>query len=339
MSTNELTISKSKISEKSKNNTFEIIRLLLPILGLFILEINYFFTPNYLGQQTTTIYPTISGIFGALYLILLIFFRDKQIYKNKISIKTILYEKAPLYFVVSLLFIFWDTITLKTGILPLPYFPWMDRIINSAITDRAILAASVSASLKLLGTGYIAGALIGFITGVLAGWNEKWNYWITPLTKLIGPIPVTTWIPIVMLLAPSNFSGSVFLIALGVWFPVSITTSSGVSSVRRAFFEVAKTLGADEKFLIFNVAIPAALPNVFIGLFQGMGVACATLIVAEMMGVKAGLGWYITWSIGWAEYSKVFASILIICITFTAVNSLLNVVKNKVLSWQKGVVK
>ncbi|MDS1030786.1 ABC transporter permease subunit [Bacillota bacterium LX-D] len=155
------------------------------------------------------------------------------------------------------------------------------------------------------------------MTGVSIGWNKKCNYWIMPLLNIIGPIPATAWIPIAMAVFPTSFWASVFLIILAVWFPVTVMTSSGIANVRNAFFEVAKTLGASQRYLIFRDAIPAAFPMIFIGLFMGLGGSFLTLIVSEMLGVKAGLGWYINWAQGWAEYSKVYASLIVIALIFS----------------------
>ena len=82
-----------------------------------------------------------------------------------------------------------------------------------------------------------------------------------------------------------------FLIALATGFPVTVLTWSGVASVNAAYYDVARTLGASQQFLILRVAIPAAMPSVFVGLFMGLGGSFAVLVVAEMMGVKSGLGW------------------------------------------------
>ncbi|MFX8453513.1 ABC transporter permease subunit, partial [Acinetobacter baumannii] len=81
-------------------------------------------------------------------------------------------------------------------------------------------------------------------------------------------------------------------------FPVAILTWSGIAAVPSSYYDVARTLGAGERFLILKVAVPAAMPSVFVGLFMGMGASFAVLVVAEMMGVKAGLGWYLQWAQG-----------------------------------------
>jgi NitT/TauT family transport system permease protein len=156
---------------------------------------------------------------------------------------------------------------------------------------------------------------------------------------MLGPIPATAWIPVALTVFPTSFSASVFLVALAVWFPVTIMSSSGIAGVPNAYFDVARTLGADNRFLIFKVAIPAALPLIFIGLFMGLTTSFLALIVAEMLGVKAGLGWYISWAQSWAEYDKVYAVLIIISFVFSNLITILFKIRDRVLIWQKGVVK
>src|SRR6059058_1908426 len=105
-----------------------------------------------------------------------------------------------------------------------------------------------------------------------------------------GPDSATAWIPIVMVVSPSAIISAAGLIALTVWFPVTMLTASGISNTRASYLDVARTLGAGRGYLIFRVAVPAASPNIFIGLFMGLGASFLTLIVAETVGVKSGLG-------------------------------------------------
>ncbi|MCD2348519.1 ABC transporter permease [Clostridium guangxiense] len=252
---------------------------------------------------------------------------------------TKLNEKAPIMSVLILILSFWEILTSKLAILPLPYFPAPGQVIDAIITDWNRILVSALYSLRLLAVGFLVGAILGLITGVMIGWNKKLNYWLSPLQKIIGPIPATAWIPIAMTIFPTTFTASIFILALAVWFPVTVMTSSGVANVRKSYFEVAQTLGAGERYLIFKVAIPAALPNIFIGLFMGLGMSFVTLIVAEMLGVKAGLGWYINWAQGWAEYSKVYASLVVMSLIFSTIITLLFKVRDKVLIWQRGLIK
>jgi NitT/TauT family transport system permease protein len=160
-----------------------------------------------------------------------------------------------------------------------------------------------------------------------------------PLLKLVGPVPATAWIPLAMVLSPTPMFSAVALIALAVWFPVTMLTMSGISNTRASYLDVARTLGAGRAYLIFRVALPAAMPSIFIGLFMGLGAAFLTLVVAESVGVKAGLGWYVSWAQGWAEYGKVYGALIIMAAFFSTIMTLLFKLRDRVLVWQKGTIK
>src|SRR5207247_11049659 len=142
-------------------------------------------------------------------------------------------------------------------------------------------------------------------------WSSLVRYWGMPLLKVVVPIPAIAWIAFSICVAPSAIVSAAGLIALAVLFPVTMLTASGVSNTRASYLDVARTLGAGRAYLIFRIAIPAAVPNIFIGLFMGLGASFLTLVVAESVGVKSGLGWYVSWAQGWAEYGKVFAALII----------------------------
>jgi NitT/TauT family transport system permease protein len=246
---------------------------------------------------------------------------------------------CPIIAAAMVLLTMWETITSGLRWLPLPYFPSPAGVLGSLIEDRALLFDSTWHSLLLLLSGYGLGVVIALITGVCIGWFGRARYWGMPLLKVIGPIPATAWIPLAMVISPTAMFSAVAVIALAVWFPVTMLTASGISNTRASYLDVARTLGATEKYLIFRVAIPAAMPNIFIGLFMGLGASFLTLIVAETVGVKSGLGWYMAWAQGWAEYGKVYAALVIMAAFFSTIMTLLFKVRDRVLVWQKGTIK
>lgn len=311
----------------------------LPLILTIALILQYKLVPNFPKYASNKIAYPISDtytIFVGIFATALLVYYIASIFSDKVYEK--LLYKAPLYCVIIVTLGLYDYATLKTGKLPLPYFPWIDRILLAIIDDRLMLLDCIKNSLILLFSGYFTGATVGLITGVGAGWSKRIRYWVMPLIKVLGPIPSTTWISIILIVASSLFGGSVFMIALGVWYPVTMSAFNGVSNVARSNFEVARTFGVKNVGLVFKVAIPAAMPSIFNGLTQGMSIACTALMVAEMLGVESGLGWYINWQRGWAEFAKMYAAVIIICLTFTAVNLVLTLIKKRVLRWQEGNV-
>ena len=305
----------------------------LPVLAGCLALAEYLWVPNLKGNRST---PTYAYFLAVLILASLAFFaaafRSRRVFYR-------LRYKAPFYAFVFLLLAGYDILTLKRGTLMLPYFPWVDEILNAAWQDRAYLLDCTLNSLFLLFSGYFVGAGLGLVTGVACGYNRGVDYWVAPFMKLLGAIPSPTWIPVVMVVASSLFAGSVFIIALGVWYSLTIATMTGIRNIDRSFYEAARTLGARPRHLVVNVALPFALPNILQGLTQGMSSACMALIVAEMVGVESGLGWYVSWQKSWAQYGKMYAAIIVLCIVFVSVNWGLARIRRRLLRWQEGVVQ
>lgn len=307
---------------------------LLPMIGYLLAMGEYLLIPDKYNNANPERYI----IFLSVPMVLYVIFWVKAALQYKKGDK-VLYDKvrykAPFYTALYLLLLVYDYCSLKTGILTQPFIPWINDIINAAILDYKELLKCTLFTLRLLFLGYFSGVVVGLITGIACGYSTKVRYWVQPLIQVLGPIPTATWIPLIMILASSLFGGSVFIVALGTWFAVTTASMTGISNIDKAYYDAAKTLGADKYQLVFKVAIPHALPSIFQGMTQGMSSACISLMIAEMMGVEAGLGWYITWSKAWACYNKMFAAIVVICLTFNAVTFVLNKIKSQALRWQK----
>lgn len=227
----------------------------------------------------------------------------------------------------------------KFSLLPVLFFPSLDRVFGVFISDADIFLRCIASSGKLLLIGFGIGAVLGFTTGVLIGFNKTFAYWFNPLTKIIGPIPATSWSPLVLSLFSTSYQAAVFMIALSVWFPITVMTSSGIQNVQQTYFEVADTLGAGKFYKIFKVGIPASLPSVFLGFFYATTGSFVTLVTAEMFGCKIGIGWYLNWQKSMMLYANVYAGLILLAVLCNLIIKLLFVLRGKLLGWQKGIIK
>ena len=220
------------------------------------------------------------------------------------------------------------------------------------ITDPIAKGVGIGTSAHAVGTskalqmGEVEGAMSGLsiavagvLTGVAIGFSKGARYWIYPLVRVLGPIPSTAWIPLAMISFPTVVSASAFLIALAVWFPTSVLTASGISSIPNAYFEAAATLGASNRYALWKVGIPAAMPHMFLGLFNGTTASFITLVTAEMMGAKYGIGWYVNWQKDMMAYANVYAGLIVMSVICYCIITLLFRARDHVLVWQKGVIK
>ncbi len=249
------------------------------------------------------------------------------------------FYRAPFLAGIILFFNVLNLITVKLALLPVLYFPSLDRVFGTLFEDYSLILKCVGYSSGILLTGIFGGLIVGFFMGVGVGFNKTLSYWINPIIRILGPIPSTAWIPIFLLLFPTARAASAFIIGISVWFPTVVLTSSGISNVKNSYFEVSSTLGASQFYRIFKVGVPAALPSIFLGLFNGICSSFVTLMTAEMIGAKYGMGWYVNWQKEMMCYSNVYAGLIVIAVLFYIVITLLFKLRDKLLLWQKGVIK
>lgn len=248
-------------------------------------------------------------------------------------------SRVPFRFAIGLVVALWDILGTKLLLLPQPFFPGPSRIIESFLIEGGYILNNTLYSLRLFTVGFTVGVAFGVGTGILIGWFPKVYYWVYPVLKITGVIPAVAWMPFALTLFPTPFSAAAFLIVICAWFPVAFLTAQGIASTPRVHFEVAKTLGANTSYLVFRVAIPHAMPQIFTGISTANGFAFTTLVMSEMMGQPGGLGYYINASKVWSAYYKVFAAIIVMAILFSAIMKIIGRIQGYVLRWQRGLVK
>jgi NitT/TauT family transport system permease protein len=306
--------------------------LAVPVAALIAFAVHWAVSRNEPAPETRTYFIFLGLVFG-------FGIAGAVLQKVWARLRRWMSEMCPIIAAAVMSLCVWELITSGFRWLPLPYFPSPAGVLQSMVNDRGLLFDSTWHSLLLLLSGYAIGVVVALVTGVCIGWYPMARYWGMPLLKVLGPIPATAWVPLAMVISPSGSASAVGLVALAVWFPVAMLTISGIANTRASYLDVARTLGAGQKYLIFRVAIPAAMPSIFIGLFMGLGTSFLTLIVAETVGVKSGLGWYVSWAQGWAEYGKVYGALVIMAAFFSTIMTLLFKLRDRVLVWQKGVIK
>lgn len=250
----------------------------------------------------------------------------------------VLIHYGPWLIAIGIWLALWELTTAKFGWLPKPFFSPPHGLLNVYVTDGQRLLICIFYTLRLWALGFLSGIVVGYAVGVALGWSKRFSYWGMPLLKLIGPVPATAWIPCTFYFFPTTFGASIFIVALASGIPVAILTASGVGSVNRAYYDVGRILGADNRYLIRRVAISAAMPHVFVGLFMALYYSFAVLVVAEMLGAKYGLGWYIQFQTAYSGYANVYAALLIMALLCAGIIRLLFVVRDRLLDWQQGFI-
>lgn len=313
-----------------KSNIYKPIILILSVFAAQVLEFALPDSP--LQKQAAR--PYFSWL---LWLILVLYFGIQLV--QVLQKKKIIFYQAPFIAGVVLLLNILNVVTAKFALLPTLYFPTLDQVFGTLVEDRSLILKCIGYSMGILSTGVLGGLIIGFFMGIGIGFSKRFSYWVNPFIRILGPIPSTAWIPIMLILFPTARSASAFIIGISVWFPTVVLTSSGISNVKNSYLEVASTLGSNTFQKMFTVAVPAAMPSIFLGLFNGICSSFVSLMTAEMIGAKYGMGWYVNWQKEMMCYANLYAGLIVIALLFFVVITVLFRVRDKVLVWQKGVIK
>ena len=108
---------------------------------------------------------------------------------------------------------------------------------------------------------------------------------------MVRNIPHLALIPLVILWFGIDEEAKIFLVALGVFFPIYINTQHGIRTVDPQLVEMGRTYGMSPAVLFRRVIFPGALPSIFVGLRYALGIMWLTLIVAETIAASSGIGY------------------------------------------------
>ena len=139
-------------------------------------------------------------------------------------------------------------------------------------------------------TGFAIGAGIGFALGMINGLSSMAETMLDSTLQMVRNIPHLALIPLVILWFGIDEEAKIFLVALGVFFPIYVNTLHGVRSVDRQLLEMGRAYGMNKRTLFWRVVLPGALPSIFVGLRYGLGIMWLTLIVAETISASSGIG-------------------------------------------------
>lgn len=168
----------------------------------------------------------------------------------------------------------------------------------------------VGASLVRILTGYLIGSALAVVLGLAGGVSLLARRALDPTINAIRPISITAWVPLALVLFGIGDRPAVFLTALATFFPVYINTLSGARYVDVGMIRAARMLGATRGEVIGKVVLPAALPSIAVGLRVAAAIAWTTVVIAEILGAKSGLGYVLIDSYNQFRFDYVIAAMI-----------------------------
>jgi len=156
------------------------------------------------------------------------------------------------------------------------------------------LIGHIWASLQRVLTALAFAIVIGVTLGIMIGWNRKLRLSVGTLFELVRPIPPIAWLPIIIMWYGIGEFPKVLIVFIGAIMPIVINTYTGIKMVDPNILDMGRVFNATNRQLLFEIAIPSAVPVIFAGIRNGLGVGWMVVLAAEMIGAKAGVGFLIT---------------------------------------------
>jgi NitT/TauT family transport system permease protein len=150
-------------------------------------------------------------------------------------------------------------------------------------------------SMKRILIAYSIAVVLGIGIGLVVGRSRSMRAAVLPYIEIIRPIPAVAWIPLAILMWPTEESSIIYITFLGALFPIILNTLHGVEQTPEVLVRAALSLGAKKSQVFRHVVFPAALPSIGAGLAIGMGVSWFSLLAGEIISGQYGIG-YFTWN-------------------------------------------
>jgi len=159
--------------------------------------------------------------------------------------------------------------------------------------QSGFLLESIGISLLRFAAGYLAAIAAGIALGLILGRVLWLRQLANPVIQILRPVSPIAWFPFIVLFFGIGNLPAIVIIFIAAFFPVLLSTVSGVRKIDPLIFKVAQNFGIRQPQLLFKIIFPAAFPTITVGLHIALGSAWIFLVAGEMVGAQSGLGYLI----------------------------------------------
>lgn len=207
------------------------------------------------------------------------------------------------------------------------------------LVTMPVFYTHILTSLERIYLGFSIAAGLGIVCGLLIGWYRPVADMLYPILELLRPIPAVAWVPLAIMLWPTERSSIVYITGLGAFFPIVLNTIHGVEGIDKMLVRAATSLGATRWAIFRDVVFPGAMPSIVTGLSVGMGVSWICLISAEMVAGQYGIGYYTWVAYGIVKYPSIVVGMLTIGVLGMASSAMVYAVGHKLMPWRPRTMK
>lgn len=232
------------------------------------------------------------------------------------------------------LLLLWQLLA-QVGVIPTRILPAPSAILLAGVS----LAASgelwhhLASSAGRAGTGFVIGASLGLVFGILTGILPRAEILLDSSFQMLRTIPPLAMIPLVILWFGIGEQARIFLVCVGVFFPVYLNTFHGIRSIDPGLLEMGRVYGLRRREIITHIILPGAMPSILVGIRFSLGIAWILLIVGEQIAADSGIGYMALNAREFMQTDVIVLSILLYALLGKFSDSLSRFLEATLLPW------
>ncbi|QHP66119.1 ABC transporter permease subunit (plasmid) [Bradyrhizobium sp. LCT2] len=233
-----------------------------------------------------------------------------------------------------LLVIIWESLA-QAGSLSPQVLPAPSKVIRTAykLATTGTLLNDLGVSLLRAAAGFALGAAVGAGLGVLVGFSPIAEAAIDRSVQMIRAIPFLAALPLVIVWLGVGEAEKIFLVALGVTFPIYINAVLGIRQVDPKLLELGRVQGLSSLQLIRRIILPGALPSILTGVRYALATAWLALVVAETIGAQSGIGFLAMDAREFLRTDVIILTIVIYALIGIAADAIARLLERRLLAW------
>ena len=270
------------------------------------------------------------GFAGILELVYLL----TSIFSKKLTTIT---ETGKLLSVIEILVLAWVIFGTKLNLLNAKMFPPAGMVFYQFVEDIQPLLSASLISMKTICKGFLIALVTGIPMGLVLGWFKAVRSTANYVVRFVSAIPPIVYIPYAIAMFPTLSASKVFIIFVASYWPILSGTMTGVVNIESKILDSAKVLNVNHITMLTNIIFPAALPYIFNGINQGLGISFILLTSAEMIAADStnpGLGFYIWNFSNFANYKRVIPAIIVLGVVICLISFLVQKLQAYLLRWR-----
>ncbi|MEL5721717.1 MAG: ABC transporter permease [Treponemataceae bacterium] len=191
----------------------------------------------------------------------------------------------------------------------------------------------IAISLFRLSISILVSIVLAVPLGLLCGYFPKARAVLSSMVNFVKPLPPLAYYTLLIVWLGIGEASKIMLLLIAAFIPIFVSGVYSVSRVNENYILTAKTFGASNRQIFFKVILPAALPEVFVGIRTAVSVAYTTLVSAEMIAATAGIGWMVLDAYKYLKTETVFVGIIIMGLTGILLDYILTLIEKKFIFW------